>query len=90
MTTIYSLLFEVHNPTPGASTQIVAPVDEDGLGRHVWPADRTKTLLEVQAGDKLLLRNDRYRITEVRVYRSAKCRNDQPVVACGREFAALD
>lgn len=88
MPRVHSLLFEVENPTPGASTQIVAPVDEDGLGRHVCPADRRQTLLDVAAGDDVLIRDDRYRVTEVRVYRSDRCDNAQPVVRCGREFDA--
>ena len=86
MPRIYSLLFELHAPKPPATRQLVVPVDEDGLGRHVWPADRRKTLYDVEAGDELLLGEDRYRITEVRVYRSALCDNGQPLVRRAHDF----
>lgn len=88
MIRVYSMLFECENPTPGASTQIVAPVDADGLGQHVWPRDRRKTLLDVEAGDEVLIRDSVYHVVEVRVYRSAMCDNAQTVVPCGRDYSS--
>lgn len=83
MPRLYALQFDLVTQSPCTTSVIVWPETPTGLAH---PANEQQDLLDVRAGDDLLVADRRRKVTAVRVYRGDGAGGETPVVECGRAW----
>ena len=81
---VHALQFEI-TPSPGMHRACLV-IWPDHPSRKARPVRRNQDWLEVAAGDETFVAGKRRTDLEVRVYRSTRGFEGEPVVRCGREW----
>ena len=81
---VHALQFEI-SPSPGMHSACLV-IWPDNPTRKARPVRRDQDWLEVEAGDEIFVAGKRRRVLEVRVYRSTRGFEGEPVVRSGREW----
>ena len=88
---IHALIFDLECPPP-AFKQLIAWIDQHGIGKYTQHAHPSKTLLDVEVGHSIIHRRQQYVVTGVKPYRTTLCKGESqyPAVKSGREWLVAE
>ncbi len=87
---ILALKFQLE-ATDGKILELIAWLEPDGNGKHLYPAHPDRTLMDVKAGDMLIFkRKDQLTIKRLKPWRTRECKDDTQYeeIVCGRDWEA--